>query len=171
MTLARTSSGAMKIKTDEAGGGLRAVNCACCGGECDCYSAPVSGELLEILRGISSASDITCNGVPPDNFDIIDGGFSAFWTDYENQGVPATGMLFSNACLFLESFAFNALSLGAPERIGPDGTQISCCILQGGVPCIEGEEDDIVINGKSFPSFREIFLPEQPVIKLNIVFS
>jgi hypothetical protein len=34
MTLGRTSSGAIKIKTDEAGGGLRAVECACCGG-CD----------------------------------------------------------------------------------------------------------------------------------------
>ena len=29
MTLGRTSSGAIKIKTD---GGLRAVSCACCGG-------------------------------------------------------------------------------------------------------------------------------------------
>jgi len=30
MTLGRTSSGAIKIKTDEAGGGLRAVSCGCC---------------------------------------------------------------------------------------------------------------------------------------------
>ena len=30
MTLGRTSSGAIKIKTDGEGGGLRAVNCACC---------------------------------------------------------------------------------------------------------------------------------------------
>lgn len=32
MTLGRTASNAIKIKTDEAGGGLRAVGCACCGG-------------------------------------------------------------------------------------------------------------------------------------------
>lgn len=32
MTLGRTSSGAIKIKTD--GGTTRAVECACCGGEC-----------------------------------------------------------------------------------------------------------------------------------------
>lgn len=31
MTLGRTSSGAIKIKTDTEGGGLRAVECACCG--------------------------------------------------------------------------------------------------------------------------------------------
>ena len=33
MTLGLTSSGAVKIKTD---GGLRAVNCACCGTPCEC---------------------------------------------------------------------------------------------------------------------------------------
>ena len=178
MTLGRTSSGKIKIKTD---GGLRAVACACCGGECGCYSASVSGELLKTLQGISSASEITCNGVPPDHFAVFDGDFSALWTDYENHGVPATTMVFSNGCLLLESFGFNGLSLGAPERpdpADPDGTPISCCILQGGVPCIEGEEDDIVINGKPFPAFREIFLPaeympegEPVVVKLNIVFS
>jgi hypothetical protein len=31
MTLGRTSTGAIKIKTDTEGGGLRAVECACCG--------------------------------------------------------------------------------------------------------------------------------------------
>ena len=36
MTIGRTSTGAIKIKTD---GGLRAVNCACCGGDCACGSA------------------------------------------------------------------------------------------------------------------------------------
>ena len=30
MTLGRSTSGAIKIKTDEEGGGLRAVECACC---------------------------------------------------------------------------------------------------------------------------------------------
>lgn len=44
MTLGRSSTGALKIKTDKAGGGLRAVNCACCGG-CGCYTArPINPE-------------------------------------------------------------------------------------------------------------------------------
>ena len=34
MTLGRTSTGAIKIKTDSPG--LRAVECACCGGTCPC---------------------------------------------------------------------------------------------------------------------------------------
>jgi hypothetical protein len=32
MTLGRTTDNKIKIKTDEEGGGLRAVECACCGG-------------------------------------------------------------------------------------------------------------------------------------------
>ena len=35
MTLGRTASNAIKIKTDTAGGGLRAVECACCS-SCNC---------------------------------------------------------------------------------------------------------------------------------------
>ena len=38
MTLGRSSSGSIKIKTDSAGGGLRAVECACCEPPTDCNS-------------------------------------------------------------------------------------------------------------------------------------
>lgn len=57
MTLGRSSTGAIKIKTDEAGGGLRAVNCGCCGGGgCDCYTArpinpPSDPDFTKRLRG------------------------------------------------------------------------------------------------------------------------
>jgi hypothetical protein len=40
MTLGRTSSGAIKIKTD---GGLRAVECACCSCEATCSCSPFCG--------------------------------------------------------------------------------------------------------------------------------
>ena len=43
MTLGRTSSGAIKIKTDEAGGGLRAVECGCCVEECSIKIPPIGG--------------------------------------------------------------------------------------------------------------------------------
>jgi hypothetical protein len=46
MTLGRTSSGAIKIKTDTDGGGLRAVGCACCGGCLDYLLYP--GELMNV---------------------------------------------------------------------------------------------------------------------------
>jgi hypothetical protein len=36
MILSRTAENKIKIKTDEEGGGLRAVNCACCATGCNC---------------------------------------------------------------------------------------------------------------------------------------
>lgn len=166
-------SGAIKIKKNEQGV-PRVVSCGCC---CACGSVPVSGELLQILRGINSAAKITCNGVPPDNFSIITGGFSASWSDYEAHGVPNTGMQFVGGCLTLESFLINFLYIGPREIEGLDGMPMSCCQFQGAAPCIDGDDGDIVINGDSFPSFREIVndfsSPELPggIIPLNIVFS
>ena len=54
MTLGLTSSGAVKIKTD---GGLRAVNCACCGSVCGCMF--VSDALKAIIE---SATTVTGQG-------------------------------------------------------------------------------------------------------------
>lgn len=50
MTLGRTASGAIKIKTD--GGTTRAVGCACCGGGgCDCGEVPpLPSYCWEVLR-------------------------------------------------------------------------------------------------------------------------
>ena len=50
MTLGRTSSGAIKIKTDEAGGGLRAVNCVCCGGSGTCGGLVIPTQFSEIVE-------------------------------------------------------------------------------------------------------------------------
>jgi len=53
MTLGRTSSGAIKIKTD---GGLRAVGCACCG-SCDlCGAVIASAPLLNLIKNATSVS-------------------------------------------------------------------------------------------------------------------
>ncbi len=45
MTLGRTADNKIKIKTDEEGGGLRAVNCACCVPPCEltCSCSPFCG--------------------------------------------------------------------------------------------------------------------------------
>jgi hypothetical protein len=58
MTLGRTSSNAIKIKTD---GGLRAVECACCGGgggSCGC--SPMSAAVKD---AIASATQVTVNSI------------------------------------------------------------------------------------------------------------
>jgi hypothetical protein len=62
MTLGRTSSGALKIKTD---GGLRAVECACCGcGECF-VSIPSS---IRELAANATAESFSINGQNPYDF-------------------------------------------------------------------------------------------------------
>lgn len=65
MTLGRTASNAIKIKTDEEGGGLRAVNCACCG-PCGCaVSLPQS---IRTLADNATAESFSINGLNPDDF-------------------------------------------------------------------------------------------------------
>lgn len=48
MILGRTSSGAIKIKTDTAGGGLRAVECACCEAGCKRFRVTLLGFTFEV---------------------------------------------------------------------------------------------------------------------------
>lgn len=91
MTLGRSSSGAIKIKTDEAGGGLRAVECGCCAPPCNCNPpltvkykftdtfSPIIGEqswsscgllVARTASGHSISANRRCtNGVSPDWFD------------------------------------------------------------------------------------------------------
>ena len=58
MILGRTPEGLIKIKTDEEGGGLRAVECACCG-EAVCGCSSVSATLKQIIE---SATMVSVNG-------------------------------------------------------------------------------------------------------------
>jgi hypothetical protein len=66
MTLGRTSTGAIKIKTD---GGLRAVNCACCGSCGECYiTIP---QALRELAANATAESFSINGENPEPQDFI----------------------------------------------------------------------------------------------------
>jgi hypothetical protein len=78
MTLGLTSSGAIKIKTD---GGLRAVNCACCGGVCGCNEVKVPSSIYNILNNITSASQCTLLGSTPTYFELIDDEVNAEWSE------------------------------------------------------------------------------------------
>ena len=83
MTLGRTSSGAIKIKTD---GGLRAVNCACCGG-CEC-GIIIPQELRELVAN-ATISTVTMYGYYPQYFDIDLYGpntWRAYWTEEDPSG-------------------------------------------------------------------------------------
>ena len=76
MTLGRTSSGSIKIKTD---GGLRAVECACCESPCACYQVNAPSSISSILNNITSASQCTLFGQPPDYFQEEDGFVEISW--------------------------------------------------------------------------------------------
>ena len=92
MTLGLTSSGAVKIKTD---GGLRAVNCACCGG-CLCGSAtpinpPDDPDFTKKLRGddpsftpftqVSVTYNIAVNPLGQGGGSNASGSMSGSWVD------------------------------------------------------------------------------------------
>ena len=66
MTLGRSSTGAIKIKTDEAGGGLRAVECACCEVSSDpCVTTLMQNDLVDIVQ---NATSVAVSYVFPDFF-------------------------------------------------------------------------------------------------------
>ena len=84
MTLGLTSSGAIKIKTDN--GTTRAVNCACCGG-CEC-GIIIPQELRELVAN-ATISTVTMYGYYPQYFDIDLYGpntWRAYWTEEDPEG-------------------------------------------------------------------------------------
>jgi len=71
MTLGRTASNAIKIKTD---GTTRAVNCACCGG-CGCYSFSIPSELRPLFEN-ANISNLSAFGVSAAFFGYLKAEFS-----------------------------------------------------------------------------------------------
>ena len=175
MTLGRTSSGSIKIKTD---GGLRAVNCACCGG-CGCGSVAVSGDLLAVFENMLTYPPCSgcsgyepppgypslpnCFGRPSDFFSISADGWDFVW-DFVGPG--GSGPIFAGVrytaadkCFFADGlnirfsdFTFhNQLSIGQLEGCCPPGKS---CSVAG----------DILINGQAFPSFNVIVDAGEPLV-------
>jgi len=67
MTLGRTSTGAIKIKTDGEDSKPRAVNCACCGG-CGCVSVAgvlINGVPLSDILDAATTGTVTFNSYNP----------------------------------------------------------------------------------------------------------
>jgi hypothetical protein len=110
MTLGRTSSNAIKIKIDEEGGGLRAVECACCGG---CPEFP---------------SNICFNGVKAKSWEVdLYGGCSARFEIGCSQGdliVLADG--FAPMLCGGVRFALFVTGDGSSACLGVNGTWFIC---------------------------------------------
>ena len=156
MTLGLTSSGAVKIKTDN---GLRAVNCACCGGVCGC--SPVSEELKLIIE---SATQIEINGISPEQTVYIVAAWNGSVFDYRGEDHPPPEpyanilITYSNGilCVIYEDEATQSVGF-LPEPL----TFEDCA------PGFPGGITTIDINGDTF---RSLYLFDN-VIDLTITFS
>lgn len=86
MTLGRTSTGAIKIKTD---GGLRAVGCACCGGLC----GPISfNDEYGYYVPVNSETSYEISKEEFDNFQL---GGTISWSSYINMAYGPFACSFS----------------------------------------------------------------------------
>ena len=158
MTLGRTSSGEVKIKTED--GTTRAVNCACCN-PCGCLNN-ISGDLLETLRNATTG---TCNGSSPSYWTSSGGGFFAYWFVF----VSGQGLLIYTASL---SAVTNCFSLGGDnaQNIILSGPSEGCCTPNPSFPatCVDVT---YTINGESFIAHTENYGSGQNVPPPTFVFS
>ena len=166
MTLGLTSSGAVKIKTDEEGGGLRAVECACCEAPCACYQLKVPSSISSILNNLTSASQCTLFGQPPDYFQEEDGFVEISWySDVHGffadflyaKGDPCISMLYG---------------------VAPYKNEPSEVLTFSGEYGCEGSEHlanttDFTINGVTFPAHYYYPMEDrlQPSSKASFVFT
>lgn len=155
MTLGRTPEGVIKIKTDEEGGGLRAVNCACCV-NCGCATA-ISGDLLQTMRNATTG---TCNGASPLSFNASGGGFSAIWNiggTFYNCALAANANCFS----FGGNNGFNEIKSGPSE---------GCCPIDLPFP-VTCADVTYTINGDPFDAHTENFGFGSDVTPPTFIFS
>jgi len=164
MVLGRTASNAVKIKTSP----TRAVNCACCGGECECVN--VSGIMIgsQLLSDIlDSATTGTANGESP-----------LFWQAHPNPNVdgwyaqwyPMGGGFFCAAfydritkslCVHSDN-AINFVGIGPKENCD------YCTNSQYPVTCSDTTQS---VNGYSFKATYVEFSSQFPFSAPSLVFS
>jgi hypothetical protein len=163
ITLGRTPEGAIKIKKD---GGLRAVNCACCG-VCrpEVIRQYASEELLEVLR---NASGGICNGMSATqwlNFSEDDpSGDGIKWIGTWIFGDVGADGYFVNLIAYWgpDYYILEAINFANPQRPLPNGGAhylidggAGCCGVDfpsfDGYECVESG-DQFSINGVLFPN-------------------
>ena len=148
MTLGRTSSGAIKIKTDEAGGGLRAVNCGCCGGCDGClpYDLSVFNACFLDPSGMPPSSYYPPNGFV--QFDVCGGA----WYFDQNSDYSFGGItLYRNLCgVILDITLFDGTYSAPCEGGGAVGVD---CFAQIFIPHKENGDVDVdaIIGTRTIP--------------------
>jgi len=136
MTLGRTSSGAIKIKTD---GGLRAVECACCASPCGvCHNLLIPEPLRAVFTNATSA---TLWGYAARYFfaypEEAGGGFEAEWVievfDDDGRFVLGAETFISYSgvsnCLYGMSLDYITFDNPYIEGVGYFGKKEGCCTI------------------------------------------
>lgn len=147
MTLGLTSTGAVKIKTDD--GGLRAVNCACCVPlVCGCMYAPSN-----LITIIESATNVSVNGISQPWY-----GSFAFYNGNPPHDFIAWTVSYADGviCAVIDDTGLNTVKF-APEPL----TAEECFFPGSGI--VQGS-----INGQSVRA-AEAF-PGYP-LSLDVIFS
>jgi hypothetical protein len=164
MTLGRTDKGLIKIKTDEEGGGLRAVECACCS-TCACYQVNVPSSISSILNNITSASQCTLFGQLPNWFLEEDGFVEISWYSDVNGFYAEVIYAKGDPC-----FSMN-------YGVTPDEGEPSEAITFSGYGCPSSEylvnTTDFTINDVTFPAFYYYPIQDNlpPSSKASFVFT
>ena len=193
MPLGRTAN-AIKIKTDN--GGLRAVNCACCGGVCGCdvVRSMATPELIEILQNATGA---TMNGIAPSFVTFLDNDPNE--PDWPLKWVftwcldPSIGP-FEGCNYFIEAYwhgwetdptspVYNCFGLQGIRYTDPPipfDTNIRY-LVEGVSSCppilpltqVNSETADFTINGEKFPCYQSFYpaTPLEPLAIPNFVFT
>ena len=138
MTIGRTASNAIKIKTD---GGLRAVECACCGG-CGCGI-----QVPQNLRTLVQGGSFTMYGVSPDYITFEDDyWFAEFYPESGNFYAAGIRYFFETGCLgkfllFIEFRNGDECMDGPCSGYGQFGTPEGCgeAAVADGTFTINGE--------------------------------
>ena len=149
MILGRTPEGLIKTKTD---GGLRAVNCACCGGGCSC-GVTIPQALRDIVAN-ATINTITMFGLPPDYFSPATTQYPfwrAFWGyDGINDPILLNAEIeydLETGCLSTSGFYTEWNSAGYQPSPNPPGAPILGLQAFGDGQFCEDQQENPTQNG------------------------
>jgi hypothetical protein len=169
MTLGRTSSNAIKIKTD--GGTTRAVNCACCGGCRPCQVDISQNEsFLQTLQNATAVSiSLTSEEYSDYLFTPLPNGFDARFDNY--AGAIIAEIVFDKIC----KQVFIYIDVGG-DNYATSFTYESCPYSPSfdfaGMTYNQEIGADCYVNGVRFPMLRTyIFSNYPPPIPPSINFT
>ena len=149
MTLGRTSSGSIKIKTD--GGTPRAVACTCCGGGVVCGCSSVPSALAAIIE---ASPQITVNGTAKP--------WNGAYAEKANSPFGEADWVVSYASGFVCVYADNGENT---LKLAPEPLTANACGFPTGFSTIGAP---VVINGQAF---RAVHAFPDIQVNLNITFS